>query len=1238
MVNEFATKSCEIGEENLELTADETRLVEYCRRGIKADFSCPSPDSEVRVVRAEVLRRLILGLSLNETTGAIVHLGVQMKGVQVLGGLFLANSTGSHAEDACPPLLLEDCHFVAKDSTAEHADDLVVDLQHARVARLALVDCTLSCVNLEGAWIGGLVDLSGLHAPADHTTCRVRARGARIAGSIHLDRAKLALPDRERNWQDRPDYACDLGGARVEGGVYGRSGLKVIGGMALPKFVGGDVWLDGASLVREGYEDRFALFAQSCVFQGVVAMRPQWLGEEFQRFETKGPINLYGTCIAGTLDLNGAHLLADDYAMPDGALNAHLLDVGGSCLLGSMRSPQEGKEDVDFVCEGEINLDSVKIGADLTCTPRLKKGEWLRLAAAKIGGRMWTSLNSGLLMNGASIGRDFELKSQEGATVSNIHAEHVSIGGKFSCEGSILELDISGAIVGHDLELKIKAENPPKVRAYDISVAGNCFCEGNYGWLDFWGGHIGGQFGSQSGKEYRANVLVGTEMHVSGIAWLNCTQELRMVCAVMTNQVTIQSLAPPPGLKVEAKHLRCDQDVIVRGTFSNLAVADGRVGANFDMSEANVGTADLDRAQVDGDLKLPKNIFGKFSFDGGRVGGKLFLGPTKLHARRYSNETGVVGKVSLTDTEIRGDLRVHDVKRDPEDGMDVTRSLPDWFDKEISGQNSSDVRVFTRQLRCYPPSTQVVEVQRLVNSSVREEWEAHAFLVPGNGDPAVYLDGRSPVIHRFNAGADGKSPLSLDTKEAALDYLYFFCGYVWGENGPFLVLSDRGEIVLDNEGSSATNQQPWFRADNSIDSSEGAARNGVVVDIPPKAEERDGKWHFDATIVYADTVFRAHMIVPRNGVIEMTSDVPVFELQPISVDFKPPVRRFVVENNRGPFWVMTPGKDWSELADEQRVEAMRRIHNTFNIDSPLEKEDAVVDLSGCHCGTLDHDHGEEWGKNLRVDLRGFEYQEIGADRQNGLTDQFDLAESRGRKHTHGEELGRTLYQWVERVSGTNADHFSVQPYEQVVRVLSRRGDQDAARTVLEHKLKQENDRRNRLPKWTIRLGLEFPFRYGLFSGRGLLVVGIYWLVGIWVFDIANYGHFRLLPIGSGSSNLAVLDFPLGVNPALMIDSQPVTIMVTPSDKPVFSRVAPSAADQAEEARCGDQVESAIYALDAMLPLIDLHQEEKCTITSADGWVPLLWRVFKMVYTLIGAYVTSMLILTVSGVLRRGIER
>ena len=89
-------------------------------------------------------------------------------------------------------------------------------------------------------------------------------------------------------------------------------------------------------------------------------------------------------------------------------------------------------------------------------------------------------------------------------------------------------------------------------------------------------------------------------------------------------------------------------------------------------------------------------------------------------------------------------------------------------------------------------------------------------------------------------------------------------------------------------------------------------------------------------------------------------------------------------------------------------------------------------------------------------------------------------------------------------------------------------------------------------------------------------------------------------------------------------------------EPVLVRHAAAGTPALCEQRCGEEVNSFFYALDVLVPLLDLKQEDRCSITARDDgyW----WRLFNALYELFGAIVAPITVLSVTGMLRRYIER
>lgn len=169
------------------------------------------------------------------------------------------------------------------------------------------------------------------------------------------------------------------------------------------------------------------------------------------------------------------------------------------------------------------------------------------------------------------------------------------------------------------------------------------------------------------------------------------------------------------------------------------------------------------------------------------------------------------------------------------------------------------------------------------------------------------------------------------------------------------------------------------------------------------------------------------------------------------------------------------------------------------------------------------------------------------------------------------------------------------------------------------------------------LTFRFGFRYGLSPDRALLVFFTFIAVGWVSVHAARNGGFAVMTPPAPSA--------VGLDPkiALVLDVayEPV------SDGAEAGRASPRMLEtghavHARAAPCNLDVNSLLYAVDMFIPLVDLDQERRCTIREVPprslhdryAW----WRLAKAVYELLGWVITSLVILTITGVLRRDLER
>lgn len=125
------------------------------------------------------------------------------------------------------------------------------------------------------------------------------------------------------------------------------------------------------------------------------------------------------------------------------------------------------------------------------------------------------------------------------------------------------------------------------------------------------------------------------------------------------------------------------------------------------------------------------------------------------------------------------------------------------------------------------------------------------------------LDGTSPPIHQINAEA----PIKL-TEDNILDYLRFFCFFVRGDAGPFLVSE-----TMDTYG-----------LPENMDETTSKAVAGVLRPASYEGKNEDGHYLCDAIVFYANALFLANFAIQQTGMIEMLEDDPLVQDLPMMVD------------------------------------------------------------------------------------------------------------------------------------------------------------------------------------------------------------------------------------------------------------------------------------------------------------------------------------------------------------------
>lgn len=125
------------------------------------------------------------------------------------------------------------------------------------------------------------------------------------------------------------------------------------------------------------------------------------------------------------------------------------------------------------------------------------------------------------------------------------------------------------------------------------------------------------------------------------------------------------------------------------------------------------------------------------------------------------------------------------------------------------------------------------------------------------------LNGTSPPIHEVNAQA----PVKI-TEDNVIEYLRFFCFFVRGEEGPFLIAESIDDPDIPK------NMDPQTRA----------VMEGVLRPATYEGQNEKGEFLCDGVVFYANALFLANFSVQPGGMIEMLNDEPVAGDLPVRVE------------------------------------------------------------------------------------------------------------------------------------------------------------------------------------------------------------------------------------------------------------------------------------------------------------------------------------------------------------------
>lgn len=1168
-------------------TDHEWRVLSAAVNGDSVEFALGSSGKPETVIRGEFLRRLLLGLKLPLKPGSIranrhnlSGSGLRIRGAYFKGVIDLSDCRG---DDGNPlvSLLLEDC-VLEGEGPAAYANPAnrpkpSLDLSHSLLTRLKLKNCEAGFLDLTGANITGDLEFNGLSALTEGGQCRVEAKGLQLGGSFYAPAAKLNLRQAKFEEPDPSfnDYALDLTGANISGSIILEPDLEADGGINLTNAViGGNCLMDGIQLTAHG---GFALICQFAEMGGLV---------------TLGCVRFREPPVEGTRSYQAPTKRAHVWGpISFYGTSLGMLDMSGAQINGNSDNEWSG-----LICSHMTARQSVLL-------------TW------------WTGPNDEF---------PFECDTEVDFMLAKISGGLYAAGAKFSCSSEITGFEGHGMEVMGDFEFS-------GVQACSISLD-RATLSGKVN-LD----EVRSPLVPGGTKVLAENLRVGSDMHLEHSVFQSITLSGARIEGSLIARKS-EFLAPPDTPSFNGTNFEVSKDLsFVDASANKIVLWSARIGRDVLMNKSRLAEFSADDIQIEGCLDWSGILTGRFSLQGSQIG-KFYMGNDEGNFLSLVREMGSQPELHFEYMCVKSDLKVKDLR--------VLQS------NQIDLGGYPSIRVLTTRLKCYE-NWQVKDIFFLTDDETEIRIPAVSVITDGK-DKLILLDGRFSID---KVKAEVKR--NLTTRDQVIDYLKIYTSHLGkDEHDPLIIVEseeDLGRLIkLDKPGPYGIRPVNAFR-----------------------------KNRYKAWIVYANLFGRQELCRARFRV--WSSGEVMLEKQEHITSLKGTPRIYY----NSPFRILT---GYSDSSDRQNNDQKPSLTPSLNTSVPWsstpedetpqfrgnvvklvdfresfipasQKQKTKVSLKGVKIGSLADDHGNSWGSDLRLDLDGLEYERFDeaamgsrAPLNEKIRRNFDELKGDEKLSKKFTAFVRLLFDIIgslitkpiskHRIKWLKLQYdkippplkeYKPQPYEQLIKTLRTQGNFDDSIKIMREKFRIERKVRfwrigfKRMLSWLSDIG----FGYGLSPVRAFITFMLFWVVGWTVADLLNNRTLRVFPFGSDS---------LWVIPGISLDQSVLVQETTPVNTIAILKVPQDRTDDVaaetatlsesgtpiKEIHCGDQIEPALYALDTFVPLLDLRQESKCTISSKPGaWG---WRVAKSVYAILGWIVTSALILTISGVVRKRIER
>ncbi len=534
----------------------------------------------------------------------------------------------------------------------------------------------------------------------------------------------------------------------------------------------------------------------------------------------------------------------------------------------------------------------------------------------------------------------------------------------------------------------------------------------------------------------------------------------------------------------------------------------------------------------------------------------------------------------------------------------------------------------------------------------------------------ILLNGRSEPLDTLNKGSatvatDNGSreetikincPLELRTEVQAREYLKLFCAYVWGEEGLFSIISDPRDL-------GTADYDPEILKISFIETTNDEGKPAWKA----KAYERYSYEPYP-DVFYSNVFTATFCIFKDTGYVEV-KDYELFNRYPDEKRIPRSPYRTVPKDDKTYRSDFLGPEKFSEDADD--LDQFKRDATGWQTLLGQSFAGMSVVMNGASCRLLNDNTAFLWKRIKKLEIESFDYKEVSIPKDrvmNELNPRLDMVRnSLGLKRPETKTRSRIYFSLTivsslvllivifllyraypltttlfglllsiavfltARSRRRQASNFRTEPYTHLAKVLRERGDDGAAQEVEAEKIWQAAVHRAKSTSWgkLVRIFWWRPyrvmFRYGLSPLRAALSVFIIWVLGSFV--VSELSQHQMLEAAITKVALAAQASP-GRKPTMIV------LQGMPGVKP--------------DVPCGDEIQPPLYAFELLTPILNLHQEGRCGLRDdpdatvfnrqwpslaflSRGW---FWEYAKALYMLLGSVISSLAVLTFSGIARR----